>query len=98
MGSKFCVEIQFNKSSREGKSNLFKEETGFGTFSDTFKAAGTYTVAVGVMDVQDTFVDSGVLVDNFYLTDDEGNPVPGSHIFTIDLDDSLPRPLGGGES
>lgn len=62
---------------------IFQEETGFGTFSKTFTTAGTYTVAVGVVDVGDSIVDSGLLVDNFSLTDDAGNPLPGSHTVTI---------------
>jgi Ca2+-binding RTX toxin-like protein len=44
---------------------VFGEETGFQTFSHTFTTAGTFTIGVGVTDVGDTIVDSGLLVDNF---------------------------------
>ncbi|MFB2879592.1 S8 family serine peptidase [Aerosakkonemataceae cyanobacterium BLCC-F46] len=60
-------------------STIFPKETGFGTFSYTFTNPGTYTIGVGVMDVADSGVNSAVLVDNFSLTDSEGNPLPGSH-------------------
>jgi subtilisin family serine protease len=46
----------------------FYEETEFDTFSYTFPADGTFTLGVGVVDVEDTVVDSGLLVDNFLLT------------------------------
>jgi len=42
-------------------------ETGYGTFTHEFTQSGSYTVAVGVMDVQDTGVDSALLLDNFVL-------------------------------
>ncbi len=62
---------------------IFNEETGFGTFSHIFTTAGTYKVAVGVVDVKDSMVDSGLVVDNFSLQDDTGNPLPGSYAVTI---------------
>lgn len=67
------------KSSFTPSSTSFPKETGFGTFSHTFTDPGTYTIGVGVMDVADTGISSAVLVDNFSLTDSDGNPLPGSH-------------------
>lgn len=60
----------------------FNEETGFSTFSYTFTADGTYTIGVGVTDVGDSVVDSGLLVDNFIFT---GNttPIVGSQTVTV---------------
>ncbi|HBB34024.1 MAG TPA: hypothetical protein DDZ80_22655 [Cyanobacteria bacterium UBA8803] len=43
-------------------------ETGYGTFTHEFTQSGSYTVAIGVMDVQDAGVDSALLLDNFQLT------------------------------
>ena len=45
----------------------FNEETGFHTFTHTFGTAGTFTIGVGVTDVSDTVVDSGLLVDDFNI-------------------------------
>ncbi|MBX3028202.1 hypothetical protein KF840_25210 [bacterium] len=43
----------------------FNEETGFHTFAYVIPSAGTYTISVGVTDINDAIVDSGLLVDNF---------------------------------
>ncbi|MEM9924008.1 MAG: hypothetical protein AAF915_09700 [Cyanobacteria bacterium P01_D01_bin.50] len=42
----------------------FFEETDYDNFTFEFSEAGTYTVGIGVVDSQDTIVDSGLLVDN----------------------------------
>lgn len=55
----------------------FLSETGFQTFSYTIPTAGTYKVGVGVVNVGDTSVESGLLVDNFVLTA-SAVPEPGS--------------------
>ncbi|HAZ45207.1 MAG TPA: hypothetical protein DCZ55_12255 [Cyanobacteria bacterium UBA11371] len=83
IGSNPSNTLANTKSSFVTSPTIFNEETGFGTFSQTFTTAGTYTVAVGVVDVGDTGVDSGLLIDNFSLKDDTGNPLPGSHTVTI---------------
>jgi hypothetical protein len=46
----------------------FNQETGFQTFSFTIPTTGTYTLGLGVTDVADNIVDSGLLVDNVKLT------------------------------
>ena len=46
----------------------FLSETGFQTFSCTIQTAGTYTLGVGAVNVGDTSVEFGLLVDNFVLT------------------------------
>jgi len=46
----------------------FAQETGFRTFTFTIPTTGTYTGGAGVVDVDDTEVTSGLLVDNFALT------------------------------
>lgn len=45
----------------------FFEETGYQTFEYKFTTAGTYTLGLGVVDVRDTLVDSGLLVDNLNI-------------------------------
>ena len=53
----------------------FSEETGFNTFSFEIPASGNYTLGLGVMDVEDTIIDSGLLVDNVSV---ETTPEPAS--------------------
>jgi hypothetical protein len=48
---------------RDSYSNFF-EETGFKTFSFTLPADGEYTLGVGVVDVGEPTIISGLLVDN----------------------------------
>lgn len=46
----------------------FSQETGFQTFSFTIPTTGQYSLGIGVVDVGDRTVDSGLLVDNVTLT------------------------------
>ncbi|BAZ70785.1 MAG: hypothetical protein KME28_03985 [Pelatocladus maniniholoensis HA4357-MV3] len=46
----------------------FFAETGLQTFSFTIPTTGTYTLGLGVADVGDNTVDSGLLIDNVTLT------------------------------
>lgn len=54
------------------QSILFSQETGFKTFSITIPADGTYTLGLGVVDVEDNQVDSGLLVDKVTLSPEPG--------------------------
>ncbi|MCU0532430.1 MAG: hypothetical protein MUD14_00770 [Hydrococcus sp. Prado102] len=45
----------------------FLSETGYGKFSYEFTKGGTYLVSLGVVDVGDTVVDSGLLIDNLKI-------------------------------
>jgi hypothetical protein len=51
-----------------GTPTPFNQQTGFKTFSFTVPTTGTYTLGIGVTDVADTVVDSGLLVDKVKLT------------------------------
>jgi hypothetical protein len=46
----------------------FIHQTGFNTASYTFTTAGTYTFGLGVVDVGDGSVDSGLMIDNVSLS------------------------------
>ncbi|MEA5464589.1 S8 family serine peptidase [Leptothoe sp. PORK10 BA2] len=46
---------------------VFTTQSGYQTAEFIFNQAGTYTMAIGVMDEGDTGVDSGLLVDNVQL-------------------------------
>ncbi|ACK69192.1 Na-Ca exchanger/integrin-beta4 [Gloeothece citriformis PCC 7424] len=46
----------------------FEIETGYKTFTYQFTDSGSFNVSVGVLDVGDTQINSGLLVDNFTIT------------------------------
>ncbi len=48
-------------------SSSFTYETGWNTFALTLITAGTYTLTLGVNDVEDRLIDTGAVVDNFQL-------------------------------
>ncbi|BAY50012.1 peptidase domain-containing protein (plasmid) [Scytonema sp. HK-05] len=54
-------------SSVTSLTTQFFEETGFQTFSFTIPTTGTYTLGLGVADVGDDSIDSGLLIDNVTL-------------------------------
>ena len=55
---------------------IFNEETDFQKFSFTIPASGTYLLGIGVTDVEDSVVDSGLLIDNVAL--EKTTPEPTS--------------------
>ncbi len=50
-----------------GSGSTFNDETGYQTFTFTFVEAGTYTLTLGVHDLEDRMNDSGVVFDFFRL-------------------------------
>jgi Ca2+-binding RTX toxin-like protein len=52
----------------------FLSETGYQTFSYQFASSGTYQLNLGVVDVGDTVVDSGLLIDNLQVV----TPIKGT--------------------
>ncbi len=56
-------------------SGAFDEETGYSTFTTGPLAAGTYILGFGVVDVADTDVTSGLLIDNV-RGGEGGGPTP----------------------
>jgi|GEM_PF-2205218 len=67
-------------------SSLFREQTGYSTYQHTFTKPGEYTVALGVVDVNDNSVKSGLLVDNFKLISGDN---PQSHSVKIGAGESF---------
>ena len=49
-------------------STRFAQQTGFRTYTSQALAAGTYRLGIGVVNVTDDTVDSGLLIDNLTLT------------------------------
>ncbi|NJL81003.1 MAG: calcium-binding protein [Richelia sp. SM2_1_7] len=60
-------ELADTNSFFELSPTVFSEETDYDNFTFKFSEAGTYTVGIGVVDLQDTAVDSGLLVDDFKI-------------------------------
>ena len=87
-------------------TGVFSQETGFGSFDYTFENSGTFTIGVGVVDVGDTGVSTGLLLDNFSFSG--GSVIPGTYTVQLDAgedvegidfgnqeeDDSSPDPTG----
>jgi hypothetical protein len=59
-------------------STPFAGETGFQTFSFTIPSTGSYVLGVGVVDVNDPFIASGLLVDNVRLQSLQAIPELGT--------------------
>lgn len=56
-----------NSTFSPSPTGAFGAETGFQTFSSTVPTTGTLTLGLGVTDVNDQIVNSGLLVDNISL-------------------------------
>ena len=63
-----ALEIADTRSDFVSSNTIFNEETEYSGFSHTFESSGTFTLAVGVVDVVDNGIDSALLVDNFSIT------------------------------
>ncbi len=59
------VSIVPNSLSELADTNSLFEEIDYDNFTFVFSEAGTYTVGIGVVDLQDTATDSSLLVDDF---------------------------------
>jgi len=53
----------------------FGEETGYSTTSFTFSSSGTFMLGFGVVDVDDTIANSGLLIDSVSVTSPTNGPV-----------------------
>ena len=62
-----ALEITDTRSDFIFSNTSFQEETEYSGFSYTFESSGTFTLAVGVVDVVDDGMDSALLVDNFAI-------------------------------
>ena len=74
----------------------FNEETGYQQFEFTFDTAGTYDIGFGVIDVGDTVVDSGLLVDNIRLFSEIVGTDAGDNLNGSGADERI-RGLGGND-
>ncbi|MGB3534843.1 MAG: SdrD B-like domain-containing protein [Microcoleaceae cyanobacterium] len=68
-------------------TGLFPQETGYNSFNYTFENGGTYTIGIGVVDVGDIGVDTGLLVDNFSFSG--GSVIPGTYTVQLDAGDDF---------
>ena len=50
-------------------ASAYNESTGYQTFVYTFTTSGTFTIAVGVLDMVDTEFDSALLIDDLLLVE-----------------------------
>lgn len=73
-------------------SSDFNKETGYTTTTITLAAGGTYTLAFGVLNIGDTNVTSGLLIDNLVQAAGPGGgggggvPLPaGAYLMTLGL-------------
>jgi len=58
-------------------ASIFNDETGYHTFTFTFAESGTFTLTLGVHDVEDTQYDTAGIFDNFVL---RKSPEPGTFV------------------
>ena len=68
----FLAELADTQEPLTASDTSFVDETGFASFASSDVAPittpGTYQLAIGVVDVDDTVFDSGLLVDNVTVT------------------------------
>lgn len=57
-------------------STVFRRETGFQKFSSTISASGSYTLGIGIINVADGEIQSGLLVDTVSTTPVSTTAVP----------------------
>jgi len=55
-------------------ASVYKESTGYLTFTYTFTQAGQYTIGFGVSDARDTSYDSALLIDDISLQQPSASP------------------------
>ena len=74
LGAPFVLADTFTLA-RASSSVDFADETGFQTSLFTLPSSGLYTLKLGVVDVEDRSVDSGLLVDRVSLRSSDPGPV-----------------------
>ncbi len=71
------------------ETGVFFQETGYDSFNYTFEEGGTFTIGVGVVDVGDTGVETGLLVDNFSLSGGSSPVIPGTYTVQLDAGENV---------
>ncbi|MEQ9370686.1 MAG: S8 family serine peptidase [Coleofasciculus chthonoplastes F3-SA18-01] len=65
----------------------FGSQTDYGTFTHQFTESGIFTIGVGLMDAGDSYVDSGLLIDNFSFISNSGTnlglSIPNATVETV---------------
>ncbi|NEO69492.1 hypothetical protein [Moorena sp. SIO3H5] len=61
------LELADTTSDFVASTTSFNSQTGYKTFTYEFTTAGTFTFSIGVVDMADSTVDSGLLIDNLTL-------------------------------
>ena len=74
IGSPFVLADTFTLA-HSSSSIDFADETGFQTFFFPLPSSGLYTLKLGVVDVEDRSVDSGLLVDRIALSSPDPEPL-----------------------
>ena len=67
-GLNVVQELADTSSTLSSSSTSYPRETGYQTHSYTFTNAGTYTIGMGILDLGDATVNSGLLLDLFLLS------------------------------
>ena len=57
-----------NQPGFSASGTSFASETGYGTFTINLNRTGVFTLTIGVSDVDDTFTDTGAVIDAFRLS------------------------------
>ncbi len=76
-GDKYGVIKHVNESGFSASGTSYDSETGYGTFKLNLNVTGDYTLTIGIADVNDSFGDTGTVIDGITLNK---TPEPNSFL------------------